>query len=78
MLEFGCSFLGLEGFTENKMFPRPLLKLKIMRSLRDREVASSAPDRQGSNPVSGDKGHLIYLTILVQFSLYVHKSGLRP
>ena len=59
-------------------FPLPLLKLNIMKSLRDREVASSAPERQGPNPVSGDKGHLIHLTILVQFSLYVHKSRLRP
>ena len=36
----------------------------------------SAP-KTGPNPVSGDKGHLIHLTILVQFSLCVHKSGLR-
>ena len=56
-------------------FPLPLLKLNILKSLRDREVAS---ERQGPNPVSGDMGHLIHLTILVQFSLYVHKSRLRP
>ena len=59
-------------------FPRLLLNLNIMNSLRDREVASSAPDRQGHNPLSEDKGHLIHLTILVQFSLYVHQNGLRP
>ena len=76
--EFGVRSPVLTVLQKNKMFsPRPLLKLNIMKSLRDREVASSALDRQGHNPVSGDKGHLIHLTILVQFSLYVHKNGLR-
>ena len=32
-----------------------------------------------SNPVSGGQCHLIHLTILLtQFSLYVHKGGLKP
>ena len=41
---------GLGGLKETKMFlPYPRVKLSIVGSLRDREVASSASDRQGSN-----------------------------
>ena len=44
------SFPGLGGLKETKMFlPHPLVKLNIVGSLRDREVACSALDRQGSN-----------------------------
>ena len=43
------SFPGLGGLKETKMFlPHPSIKLSIARSLRDREVACSASDRQGS------------------------------
>ena len=41
---------GLGGLKETKMFlPHPRLKVSIVGSLRDREVACSASDRQGSN-----------------------------
>ena len=41
---------GLGSLKETKMFlPHPREKLSIVGSLRDREVASSASDRQGSN-----------------------------
>ena len=41
---------GLGGLKETKMFlPHPLVKLSIVGSLHDREVACSASDRQGSN-----------------------------
>ena len=62
---------GLGGLKETKMFlPHPRVKLSIVGSLRDREVACSASDRQGSNSnhVSGEQCHLIHLTILRRFS----------
>ena len=62
---------GPGALKETKMFlPNPRVKLSIVGSLRDREVACSASDRQGSNsnPVSGGKWHLIHLTILRRFS----------
>ena len=41
---------GLGGLKETKMFlPHPRVKVSIVESLRDREVACSASDRQGSN-----------------------------
>ena len=45
-----CSVPGLGGFEETEMFlPHPRVKVSIVGSLRDREVACSASDRQGSN-----------------------------
>ena len=44
------SVFGLGGLKETKMFlPHPRVKLNIVGSLRDQEVACSASDRQGSN-----------------------------
>ena len=41
---------GLGGLKETKMFlHHPRVKVSIVGSLRDREVACSASDRQGSN-----------------------------
>ena len=41
---------GLGGFKKQKMFlSHPRVKVSIVGSLRDREVACSASDRQGSN-----------------------------
>ena len=41
---------GLGGLKETKMFlPHPRVKVSFVGSLRDREVACSASDRQGSN-----------------------------
>ena len=77
---------GLGGLKETKMFlPHPRVKLSIVGSLRDREVACSASDRQGSNfescvwrTVSSQSSHHPQEVLLAQFSLYVHKGGLKP
>ena len=77
---------GLGGFKETKMFlPHPRVKVSIVGSLRDREVVCSASDRQGTNfefcvwrTVSSQSSHHPQEVLLAQFSLYVHKSGLKP
>ena len=77
---------GLGGFKETKMFlPHPRVKVSIVGSLRDLEVACSASDRQGSNfescvwrTVSSQSSHHPQEVLLAQFSLYVHKGGLKP
>ena len=77
---------GLGGLKETKMFlPHPRVKVSIVGSLRDREVACSASDRQGSNfescvwrTVSSQSSHHPLEVLLAQFSLYVHKGGLKP
>ena len=80
------SVLGLGSLKETKMFlPHPRVKLSIVGSLRDREVACSASDRQGSNfescvwrTVSSHSSHHPQKVIPAQVSLYVHKGGLKP
>ena len=59
--------------------------VSIAGSLRDRELACSASDRQGSNfescvwrTVSSQLSHHPQEVLLAQFSLYVHKGGLKP
>ena len=77
---------GLGGLKETKMFLlHPRVKVNIVGSLRDREVACSASDRQGSNfescvwrTVSSHSSHHPQEVVLAQFSLYVHKGGLKP
>ena len=77
---------GLGRLKETKMFlSHPLLKLSIVGSLRDREVACSASDLQGLNfescvwrAVSSHSSHHPQEVLLAQFSLYVHKNGLKP
>ena len=77
---------GLGGLKETKMFlPHPRVKLSILGSLRDREVACSASDRQGSNfescvwrTVSSHSSHHPQEVLLAQFCLYVDKGGLKP
>ena len=77
---------GLGGLKETKMFlPHPRVKVSIAGSLRVREVACSASDRQGSNfescvwrTVSSQSSHHPQEVLLAQFSLYVHKGGLKP
>ena len=61
------------------------LELCIVGSLRDREVVCSASDRQRSNfescvwrTVSSHSSHHPQEVLLAQFSLYVHKGGLKP
>ena len=65
--------------------PHPRVKVSIVESLRDREVACSASDRQGSNfescvwrTVSSHSSHHPQEVLLAHFSLYVHKGGLKP
>ena len=80
------SVSGLGGLKETKMsLPHPRVKVSIVGSLRDREVACSASDRQGSNfefcvrrTVSSHSSHHPQEVLLAQFSLYVHKDGLKP
>ena len=77
---------GLGGLKETKLFlPYPRVKVSIVGSLRDGEVACSASDRQGSNfefcvwsTVSSQSSHQPEEVLLAQFSLYVHKGGLKP
>ena len=76
----------LGGLKETKLFlPHPRVKVSIVGSLRDREVACSASDLQGSNfescvwrTVSSQSSHHPQEVLLAQFSLYVHKGGLKP
>ena len=70
---------GLGGLKDS------IVKDSIVESLRDREVACSASDRQGSNfescvwrTVSSQSSHHPQEVLLAQFSLYVHKGGLKP
>ena len=68
---------GLGGLKETKMFlPHPRVKVSIAGSLRDREVACSASDRQGSKyeccvwrTVSSQSSHHPQEVLLAQFSL---------
>ena len=77
---------GLGGLKEAKMFlHHPRVKVSIVGSLRDREVACSTSDRQGPNfescvwrTVSSQSSHHPQEVLLAQFSLYVHKGGLKP
>ena len=77
---------GLGGLKKTKMFlSHPRVKVSIAGSLRDREVACSDSDRQGSNfkscvwrTVSSQSSHHPQEVFLAQFSLYVHKVGLKP
>ena len=77
---------GLGGLKETKkILLHPRVKLSIVGSLRDREVVCSASDRQGSNfescvwrTVSFHSSHHPQEVLLAQFSLYVHKGGLKP
>ena len=76
---------GLGGLKETKMFlPHPRVKVSIVWSLRDREIECSASDGQGSNfescvwrTESSQSSHHPQKVLLPQFSLYVHKGGLK-
>ena len=61
---------GLGGLKEikNVSSPSTCETQYSVGSLCDREVACSASDRQGTN----------FESCLAQFSLYVHKGGLKP
>ena len=84
--EFGVQFPVPAVWKKQKMFlPHPRVKVSIVGSLRDREVACSASDRQGSNfescvwrTVSSQSSHHPQGVLMAHFSLYVHKGGLKP
>ena len=86
MPEFGVRFPVSAVWKKQKMFlPHPGVKVSIVGSLRDQEVLCSASDRQGSNfescvwrTVSSQSSHHPQEVLLAQFSLYVHKGGLKP
>ena len=70
---------------QKSFFPHPRVKLSIVGSLRDREVAFSASYHQGSNfescvwrTVSSHSSHHPQEVLPAQFGLYVHKGGLKP
>ena len=72
---------GLGGLKETKVFlPHPRVKLRIVGSLRDREVACSASNFESCvwRTVSSHSSHHPQEVLLAQFSLYVHKGGLKP
>ena len=77
---------GLGGLKITKMLPpHPRVKVSIVGSFRDREVACSASDRQGSNfqscvwrTVSSHLSHHPQEVLLAQFIQYVYKGGLKP
>ena len=65
--------------------PHPRVKLSIVGSLCDREVAYSTSERQGSNfescvsrTVSSHSSYHPQEALLAQFGLYMHKGGLKP
>ena len=67
----------------NFFLSHPLVKLSIVRSLRDREVVCSASDRQSFifesfvwRAVTSHSFPHPQEVLLTQFSLYVHKSGI--
>ena len=78
--------LGLGGLKETKNVSSPsTCESQYCRGLRDREVACSASDRQGSDfkfcvwrTVSSQSSHHPQEVLLAQFSLYVHKGSLKP
>ena len=77
------SFPGLGGLKETKMYlPHSLVKLSIVESLCDREVACSASDLQGLYLKScvwrAVSSHHPRDVPMAQFNLYVHKSGIKP
>ena len=84
--EFGVRFPVSAVWEKQIMFlPHPRVKVSIVGSLRDREVACSASDLQGSNfescvwrTVSSQSSHHPQEVLLAQFRLYVHKGGLKP
>ena len=76
----------LGGLKETKMFlPHPRVKVSIVGSLCDREVACSASDRQGSlfescvwRAVPSHSSHHPQEVLLAQFGLDVHIGDLKP
>ena len=78
--KFRGSFLSLGDLKETIIcLSHPFVKLSIVGSLHDREVACTASDLQSLNVEScvwrALSSYHSQEVILAQFSLYVHKSG---
>ena len=70
---------GLGGLKETQLFlPHPRVKVSIVGGLRDREVACSNFESCVWRTVSSQSSHHPQEVLLAQFSLYVHKGGLKP
>ena len=70
---------GIGGLKETKMFlPHPRVKVSIVGILRDQEVACSNFVSCVWRTVSSQSSHHPQEVLLAQFSLYVHKGGLKP
>ena len=72
---------GLGGLKGIKMLlPHPRVKLSIVGSLRDREVACSGSNFESCvwRTVSSHSSHHPQEVLLAQFCLYVDKGGLKP
>ena len=77
------SLPGLGCLKETKMFlPHPLVNASIVGSLRDRQVACSTSDLLGLHFEScgwrSVWSHHPQEVLIAQFSLHMHKSGLKP
>ena len=79
------TILLIKADTANIYPAHRLCMVSIVGSLHDREVACWASDRHGSNfescvwrTVSSQSSHHPQEVLLAQFSLYVHKGGLKP
>ena len=80
--EFGSRSRRFERNKKKKFLTHPRVKVSIVGSLRDREAACSASDRQGPNfescvwrTVSSQSSHHPQEVLLAQYSLYVYKGG---
>ena len=76
---------GIEVSNKQNFFPRSLVKIQYVGSPCDREVACWASDRHDPNfefcvwrTVSYHSSHHPQEALLAEFSLYVHKGGLKP
>ena len=80
------SVSGLGGLKETKIVSSSSsCESQYCGEPRDREVACSASDRQGSSfescvwrTVSSQSSHHPQEVLVAQFSLYVHRGGLKP
>ena len=74
---------GLGGLKKKKkILPHPRVKVSIVGSFRDREVACSTLAANFEScvwrTVSSQSSHNPQEVLLAQFILYVHKGGLKP
>ena len=80
-LKLSAWTVGDRGFEPHSGLLLTRKKINIVGSLRDREVVSSASDRQGSNfescvrrALSSHRSHHPQKILLAQLSLYVHNG----